>query len=247
MQPEAYQLNFEYEESHWWFLARREIILSRIQAMIDRGAAPSQPWQILDFGCGTGGLTQALGQFGSVEGVDFSDGALDYCRKRGLETVRRISSASDLNSESYNLIATFDVLEHIEDDASVLGELHRALKPGGLLIATVPALRILWGGEDEVSLHVRRYTRRELTQKAQQAGFEIVQATYFNTLLFPLIFGTRVFNRLFRPGTLAQSDVKPVSPLLNALLFRIFTAERLLLRQVSLPIGASVLLIAKRN
>ncbi|MBZ0258725.1 class I SAM-dependent methyltransferase, partial [bacterium] len=130
MQPEAYQLNYEFENSHWWFLARREIILSRIQAMIDGGDAPTAtPLRILDFGCGTGGLTQTLERFDAVEGVDFSEEALDYCRKRGLESVRCIGSASDLASGAYDLIGTFDVLEHIEDDIGVLNELRRALTP----------------------------------------------------------------------------------------------------------------------
>lgn len=215
--------------------------------MISGGVLPPPPFKIMDFGCGTGGLTQALGQFGPIEGVDFSEEALAYCQKRGLKNTRLIQSADEVEAENYDLVGSFDVLEHIEDDQSVIEALHRSLKPGGVLMVTVPALKVLWGGEDVVSHHVRRYTRSEVKAKIQRAGFEVIQASYFNSLLFPMILAVRVFHRLFRPHTLTQSDVKPISPLFNGVFCRMFALERKLLGVVSLPVGASLLVIARRR
>lgn len=245
MRSDAYQLNYLHEENHWWFLARREILLSVIATLIEQGQLPSPPMQILDYGCGTGGLTKALSVFGEVSGVDFSPEALDYCRKRHLNQVRSIQSPDELPSGQYDLLGSFDVLEHVEDDLGLLRHWRRAIKPEGLLFITVPAYRWLWSGEDTVSQHIRRYTYRELKTKAEAAGFDIVRLTYFNSLLFPAIAGVRLFNRFLRPHTLDRSDVAPASPPINTILCRVFAVERQILKKMNFPCGISLLLAAR--
>ncbi|NPU97023.1 MAG: class I SAM-dependent methyltransferase [Candidatus Omnitrophica bacterium] len=248
MQPAAYALNYEHEESHWWFLARREIIVSILHALMvaeTRSGAPRL--SILDYGCGTGGLTLALAPFGEVTGVDESGQAIAWCHKRGMNNVRRIVTPQELPSGAYDWITCFDVLEHVEDDGNLLREFRRVLKPGGRLLLTVPALPILWGGEDEVSRHVRRYTKRNLLHKLQAAGFEVHKISYFNTLLFPAVLTLRLFNRWFRPSSWKESDLKSANPLLNSLLYRIFALERHVLRYGSLPIGVSLLAVGKSS
>lgn len=248
MQPEAYEINYQYEETHWWFVARREIIVSVLQASIPRETRPDTPrLSILDYGCGTGGLTQTLAPFGEITGVDESGQAIAFCHKRGMNNVQRIDSPRDLPSAAYDWVTSFDVLEHVEDDVGLLREFRRALKPGGRLLLTVPALSILWSGEDEVSRHLRRYTKRELIQKLRAGGFEVQKATYFNSLLFPGVLAVRLFNRWFRPSSWNESDIKPVSPFLNTLLCRIFALERHLLRRARLPIGVSLLAVGKKQ
>lgn len=247
MQSKTYVINFRHEETHWWFLARREIILMLIRRMIEQQALPQPPFRTLDYGCGTGSLTRSLNQFGDVCGVDESEEAIQFCHQRGMDNVKRIQSLNELSDETYDLIGCFDVLEHIDDDMHILGEFKRMLKPGGILFLTVPALKILWGGEDVVSQHKRRYRRKDLVKKQRQSGYEIIKASYFNTLLFPFILAVRLFNRGFRPERLSQSDVQKVSPLLNTVLCRLFALERIALKDVTFPIGASLLTIAKKS
>ncbi|MFB3789385.1 MAG: class I SAM-dependent methyltransferase [bacterium] len=246
MQPAAYALNYEHEESHWWFLARREIIVSVLNSLIKQDLqGETLILSILDYGCGTGGLTMALAPFGDVTGVDESEQAIALCHKRGMSNIQRIASPQELPSAAFDWITSFDVLEHVEDDVGLLREFRRVLKPGGRLLLTVPALAILWGGEDEVSHHIRRYTKGELLHKLHEADFEVLKSSYFNTLLFPVVLAVRLFNRWFRPSTGKESDIKPVSPLLNSPLCRVFALERHILRRAALPIGVSLLAVGQ--
>ncbi|MEW6235289.1 MAG: class I SAM-dependent methyltransferase [Candidatus Omnitrophota bacterium] len=246
MQKEIYRLNYQLEETHWWFLGRRDIFFSSIRRLIHQEKL-SPPLHILDYGCGTGGITLALSAFGMVLGADESDDAIAFCRSRGLDNIQKVTSPRELPEAAFDLVCCLDALEHVEDDVLLLGELRRALRPRGILLITVPALPMLWGGEDVVSHHVRRYRRRELADKLTQAGFSTVRASYFNTLLLPAIFGKRLFNRFFRPSTLNRSDLYPVWPPLNAILYRIFSAERILMPYISYPLGASLLFIAQKE
>ncbi len=247
MRPEAYRLNYEWEETHWWFLARRDILLSMIHHLIERRRLPSPPLDILDYGCGTGALTRALELFGTVDGVDESEEAVSYCQQRGMKNVRFLPSPCNLPSGAYDLIGSFDVLEHAEDDSAVLRELNRSLRPAGTLLLTVPALRVLWSGEDVVSNHQRRYSRNEIIQQVESAGFNSIKCSYFNTFLFAPILAARLFNRWFRPATLQRSDVAPVHEPVNTLLRHIFSSERHLLKYMNLPIGVSLLLAAEKS
>lgn len=246
MKPVAYQLNYTHETTHWWFLARRDILIDVIQQWIQKNK-PDEVLTILDYGCGTGALTQALSVLGQVAGVDFSPESIAYCQERGMENIRQIASAKELPADTYDIIGSFDVLEHIDDDVDTLVELKRALKPDGLLIIAVPAMPVLWSGEDVVSNHLRRYTRIELYEKIKTAGFTIQRITYFNSLLFLPVFLIRLFNRFFRAKTMQQSDIRPVWMPVNRLLYNFFGFEKFLLKFVSFPAGVSLLVMAGKE
>ncbi|MGC9329031.1 MAG: class I SAM-dependent DNA methyltransferase, partial [Candidatus Hinthialibacter sp.] len=206
--------------------------------------------RILEFGCGTGLTLAALSPDAEVFGMDASPKALEYCRKRELTRLHLIDTNKPLPEanpfhESFDLILLLDVLEHLDDEIAVLQSLRSWLRPGGALIAAVPAFSWLWSGEDAVSHHRRRYTQKSLRRTLHSAGFRTIRDTYFNFFLFPLQAGVIFANRIFRPRTLHQSNLTPLPFGLNSLLTCIMASERHVLKYVNLPVGGSVLSIAE--
>jgi SAM-dependent methyltransferase len=140
------------------------------------------------------------------------------------------------------------VIEHVDDDAAALAEAARLVRPGGFVLATVPALPSLWGGQDDVSHHKRRYTARSLADAFERAGLPLAWSSYFNTALFPAIAAVRWSRRLVGRGAQeAVSDFESARPgALNELLERIFAAERHAVGRVRLPAGVSLIAVARR-
>jgi SAM-dependent methyltransferase len=242
---ETYQLVYDVEESYWWYAARRNIIMAQIESAL--GATPSTgPARILDYGCGTGLNLVRFAQLGRAYGVDSSERALEFCRKRGLDNVKQISeeSAGTMASpfdQSFDIITLLDVLEHISDDAGRLKTIGGWLSPGGQILITVPAFPWLWGGEDIISNHLRRYTRRTLREAVERAGFEVNRLSYFNFFLFPLQAITIFARRLFRLKSLEKTSVVPLPKPANQLLTAIMSAEAAILKHGTLPFGGSLL------
>src|SRR5919202_5138322 len=184
--------HLELEEHHWWFVSRRRILLSVLQ----RNLTPERQFEVLDAGCGGGATIESLRCYGRVRGLEISKVALQHNRERGREVILGSVEQIPFTSDSFDLALALDVIAHVQDDVRALEELFRVLRPGGSLLVTVPALRMLWSSHDVVNGHYRRYALGELRQRIEAAGFEIVDATYFNTLLFPVIFAIRVLGRL---------------------------------------------------
>jgi SAM-dependent methyltransferase len=233
-------------DRHWWFGARRQII-----GAVLRDVLPADPERnLLDVGCGTGTMLGMLSAFGSVHGLEMSPEAIEACRVTYGDAVdvRQGSVPDDVPSDaSFEVVAAFDVIEHLDDDASALQALREATRPGGLLVVTVPAFMFLWGQQDELSHHRRRYRRGELRDAIEDAGFVIDRMTYFNTWLFPLVAAIRVTRRLL-PGRNRPpgSDFDMSSRGVDRVLERVFASERHLLRRVSFPFGVSLLALARR-
>jgi SAM-dependent methyltransferase len=238
MREQAYRLQEHLDDSYWWFQARREIVCD----VVGRFVAPGR--DVVDYGCGTGAIAARLRERGyRVVGAEVSEEMLEACRRRGVPTI-------DLNKESIprasaDCVLACDVLEHAEDDVGLLRRLREAVRPGGLLIGTVPAYEFLWSGEDYVSGHYRRYTRATLRRSLKSGDYEILWSSYFNTLLFPLAFSVILGKRLFRPRDMYDSNVVPVSKWQNAFLRSVFVKERGLLRWLRLPFGLSIIFAAK--
>ncbi len=146
----------------------------------------------------------------------------------------------------YDLLTLLDVIEHIDDDRAALVESRRVLKPGGTVLIMVPAYTWMWGRQDEIAHHKRRYTRPRLVSLLADSGFEVLRATYFNTLLFPPIAAIRLARRVIGDDA-ETSDFELSRPgPLNTLLARAFSFEARLLDRVRFPFGVSVLVIARR-
>ena len=247
MQMHTYAILREVEGKHWWYLGRRRIMASfvgRIALELRRDNDTSP--RILDVGCGTGGNMQMLLEFGAVEGVDVSQDAVEFCRARAVAPVKQ-AAAEDLpyNDESFDLVTGFDVIEHLDDDVAGLREMRRVLRPGGRVMVIVPAFMWLWGVQDDVSHHRRRYRLPELRQAIERAGLHIERASYANITFFvPTLLG-RVFMRLTGLRPASESNVNIA--VLNGVLGRIFGAESWWLQRMNFPFGVSIVCVARRD
>jgi len=234
------------EDRHWWFRGRREILLRLLDRHFPPGDASKR---VLDIGCGTGAMLQQLSRYGTVDGVDTDPNAVRFCRERGVAGVRRLTSQTlPWEPETFDLVTALDVIEHIDDDQAVLGEVQRVLRPGGTLLLTVPAYEVLWGPQDEISHHKRRYRAWQIRERLERAGLEPVKLSYFNSLLFPPIAAVR----LLRPRRAGDRELKSDFTLtragrLNEILTRIFAGEAALVERWNLPFGVSIVALARKD
>lgn len=244
MQEHTYPIMYEVEGKHWWFLGRRKIIASFV-ARICNDIGKRRP-RILDVGCGTGANLQMLSNFGIAEGVDVSNEALDFCRARGLSKVKPgAAEALPYEDASFDLVTGLDVVEHLDDDVAGLREMRRVLRPRGRALLFVPAFMFLWGVQDDVSHHRRRYTLPELKTRLAEAGLIVERATYANiTFFLPILFG-RLIMRL--AGVRPASENNITIGALNGLLGWILGAERWWLRWLNFPFGVSIVCVAQRT
>lgn len=251
MERSGYEIEAEVQRRHWWFRGRRRILaglLAGLDPPLPRGA------RVLDVGCGTGANTPVLAAEGrSVVGLDPSPLALGLHQRRvpeaaGRGATRRVRGHAGqlpFADASFDLVVALDVLEHLDDDRAAAAELRRVVRTGGAVVVFVPALRLLWGLQDEVSHHRRRYRRATLRAVVAAGGLKLERITYFNTLLFPPILAARLAMRLWRPAAV-QSENQLGGPVANALLERLFSAEAPLLARTDLPVGVSLACVARR-
>ena len=243
MMQHTYPILFELEESHWWHIGRRRIIADFVRDICAQ--VTDRTPRILDVGCGTGANVQMLSQFGDAEGVDISPDALAFCHARGLDKVK-LGAAEELpyEDESFDLVTALDVVEHLDDDVAGLREMRRVLRPGGRVLLFVPTFMWLWGVQDDISHHRRRYRLPELRRAVIEAGFEVERTTYANiTFLWPTFLG-RLFMRVTGIRPESESHINIVA--LNPLFARILGSEARFLRFMNFPIGVSGLCVARK-
>lgn len=235
--------HLELEEKHWWFVGRRRIVLDVLKRYLAHGES-GRHLDILDAGCGGGATTESLAKYGHVTGLELEESAVEYARERGRKIIQGSVETLPFESDSFDLVLALDVIEHLQDDLPALRELHRVLRPGGLLLVTVPALQMLWSGHDEANGHYRRYTTSGVHRRIASAGFCVTLSTYFNALLFVPILAVRTLWRM-RPEK-TGSDVFLVPEFLNRILLEIFSFERRVIGRSKLPVGVSALCLAHK-
>jgi SAM-dependent methyltransferase len=240
MDKVLYRHYYEIEDSHWWFVARKAIVLGLLDSYLPAGSQSV----VLDAGCGTGGLLKDLQRYGRVVAADFSEEAVKFCKLRGYTICQCSVLKTPFRADSFDFIVGLDLLEHLDEDLVALQELHRICKAGGYLCVSVPAFQFLWSHHDELNHHKRRYTKPQLEVQLRSARFQALRCSYFNSFLFPFILLGRIFNR--GGGEEPGPEWRIPSRALNTGLSRTFAAELPLLRWLDLPFGASILAIAKK-
>jgi SAM-dependent methyltransferase len=231
------------EEWHWWFRGRHRVIESVLRRELAGG--DGGPRRILSVGCGPAhGLRWLLpfaGSGGAVCGLDVEPAHAEN-PPEGVEFVVGRLEEAPFPDGSFDAVFALDVLEHLDDDEAGLREALRLVSPSGLLLVTVPALPSLWGGQDVVSEHRRRYTKGSLARLFEGIGISGYRVSYFNTLLFPLAASVRLARRAAGRSMRPRSDFEDNRPgLLNDVLAWVFSLEGALVARVPLPFGVSLL------
>lgn len=231
------------EASHWWFRARNRILLWVLCRYVGKFE------NFLEIGCGTGYVLEGVRQayphailFGSEY---FEEGLVHARRRIASATLTQIDARTMRESERYDVIGAFDVLEHIEEDEQVLANLSAALKPTGALLITVPQHLWLWSAVDEHACHVRRYTRKDLVDKVTRSGLQVEYVTSFVSCLVPLMWLARV---RARSQSYDPIDEFQIPGLLNRALEWAMSLElSLLKRGWTFPVGGSLLILARKK
>jgi 2-polyprenyl-3-methyl-5-hydroxy-6-metoxy-1,4-benzoquinol methylase len=242
VEAHLYEAHDRLEASHWWFEGRRRVI----DAVLRRWLEPREGRTLLDVGCGTGGMFPLLQRFGRVEGAEYAAEARERARAKfpGVP-VSPCALPAQLPAGAWDVVTAFDVVEHVAEAVESLAAMRARLAAGGQLVLTVPAFQFLWSQHDQANHHLRRYTRGLLARQLEAAGLRLTYASYFNTLLFPVVAAVRAVHRLLPAleGP-ARADLAPSPPAVNWVLTGLFGAEAGVVSRVPLPYGVSLIAVA---
>ncbi len=233
------------EDRYWWFVGRRFIVA----ALMRRFCQPTvNPPLILDLGCGTGGSFRLLRRFGQVVGLDAAPDALAFARQKRLDVPLVLGDAQKLPfvADRFDIVAVLDVLEHLPDDRQALKEIWRVLKPGGVVLFSVPAFMSLWSVHDIALGHYRRYLPSELLTKLGEAKLTVLHWSFAICPLLPAVFIFRKVQNWWMQGKEAATALIELPEPLNNTLISLLKLEALLLTRWRLPFGVSIVGVAKK-
>jgi len=242
MEASVYAQEAMIEATHWWFVGRRKLFAAEIAR-----AGVSNDARVLDIGTSTGTNLRMLRDlsYRQVAGLDSSQDAIRFCEEKGLGPVYRGDvCAMPFADESFDLILATDIVEHVDDDIRAVQEIARVLAPGGTILITVPAFKSLWGLQDEVAQHKRRYTQKMLTKIVASAALQTTRCYYFNYLLFAPIWMARKLIHVL--NIRLESEAQVNTSALNRILSLVFKLDIWTASKIHPPFGVSILAIAKK-
>jgi SAM-dependent methyltransferase len=234
------------EDDHFWFKGLRR----SAKIMLDAGLRGRALPRILDCGAGTGRNLDWLKAYGDATGVELSESGLHVARANGRRVVRGTVAALPIATGSIDLVTSFDVLYCLPDDVerAALGEMARVLTPNGLALINVAALDILRGSHSTLTMEVRRYTPDRLRERLDAAGFSVERLSYTNCSTFPVTLAVRTFDRWSgRVAQASDADLRVPAAPINAIFNLALAAEAQVMRAVNLPIGTSLLCLARKR
>ena len=250
MNIEEYARMDSQETSGWWFVGKRLFV----RTFLDRFSRQQSLFPILDTGCGCGAVLhdlECVEGAGSIpptalHGVEAEPEAIKLARKK-TNAALVCGSAEQIPyaAETFGTVLMLDVLEHLVDDGAALIEAHRVLCPGGILLATAPAFPWLWCDHDVALHHYRRYYRCDLEQRIANAGFAVCSSGYLFASTFPAAAAARLWRR-FHTRKAPRADIGWAPPALNALLIGVMRLECLIVRRYRLPLGSSIVIVARK-
>lgn len=248
MKREEFEQMYQAEDRLWWYRQLRQHVIDLLE--LDQ-QQPRPALRILDAGCGTGGMAARLQPYGTVVGVDLAPFAVAVCRERRDLQHTAVASITALPfpAASFDLAVSLDVISDAGtgNDAVAVAELARVVRPGGRICLNLPALRWLAGEHDLAVETKRRYTRDEVLQLVTRAGFLPERLTYWNSFLLPVVAVSRGLSRLRgRSEQQAHSDITVPAAPINRTLQAITQGEAQVLRRRDLPLGSSLLCVARR-
>jgi ubiquinone/menaquinone biosynthesis C-methylase UbiE len=241
VEVEEYQRNYQLEQTYWWFVGVRAMV-ERLLSLSGEGTALGR---VLDIGCGTGALLELLkGRSREAWGIDNSQQALQFCRKRGLTNLV-LADATQLpfDSDYFDLVTAIGIIEHVQDDQALLDQIWRVLKPRGAVVLLTSSFPYLWSMHDTANNHRRRYYLRPLRRRIEQIGFETLRFSHLNFFLFPLLAPALMGHRLLfgtrsaHPRRIMPTPPRPV----NAWLTSVLRLEARLMGHLTFPWGVSMI------
>lgn len=252
MDKKFYDEYYHLERSHWFFLARLNILQSIIEKKIIKNG--KKDLSILNIGVATGATSEMLEKFGTVTSLEYDK---DCCvlleEKTGIKAINGSILELPFSENSFDLICCFDVIEHVEDDQSGVNEMTRVAKDTGYIFVTVPAYMFLWSRHDDINHHFRRYTRSTLLKLFKSPDLRFVFNSYFNSFLFlPIAFFRLTFSKLQKKdqgeSTGSDCEVMGGSKWINSLFYFIFNSEKSLLKSgLSFPVGVSLMAVLQKK
>jgi SAM-dependent methyltransferase len=242
MKKITYDIEWNLERSHWWFTGRRRLLKTLLSSLKIRRDST-----VIDVGCGVGSNLTLLKSMGfKVIGIDSEIYSLSLAKNLfGVFLINGDLLRLPIKSSSIDLVIATDILEHLNEDTIGIKEIHRTLAREGMVVLTVPAFEFLWGTQDVVGMHKRRYSKKELLRKLEHEGFTILKSSYFNFILFtPILFARRMIRLL---GLKIASENEINFPLINFFLKAIFSLESYILKYFPFPLGVSIFCIAQKK
>jgi SAM-dependent methyltransferase len=241
------ELTYRAEQSHFWFRGFRQYM----QPALTRATAGVRSARILDCGCGTGSNLEMLAPYGRAVGFDLTRIGTEFAKSHGHLVAQASIGEIPFRSGAFDLVTSFDVFQVLPDDVeqSAIREMARVLKPGGWILLHVAALQVLHGKHSVLSEEKRRYTPARLRSLVAGAGFDIDRLTFDHFSLLPLMLPVRAWHRLTaKDGVVAAGEGEitvPIAPV-NAALTALVSLEALALRAVDMPIGSSLMCLARK-